>query len=95
MPVTLDLECYDVKVFDDDGALIYQGPRFYRCTAAVCGNALHTVRQINEDGGCRICGMTKFMPAVRLLPDEEFEVASGMYRMHPWEQDILRGKKAA
>jgi hypothetical protein len=91
----LDLECYDVKVWDDDGTLVYQGPRFYRCTASVCGNALHTVRQISEGGGCRVCGMTKFMPAVKLLPEEQQALMAGTYKMHPWEVAILEGKEAA
>lgn len=89
---TYDLECYEVRVWDDDGQTIYQGPRFVRCYDC---RVLHTIREINEEGGCKACGVTKFKPAFKLTPQEKIDLVGGVYKMHPWERAILEGNKAA
>ena len=62
-------ECGDVIVRNDDGQIIFSGPRFLRCGYAEC-NSLVTHGMIQEHGGC-VCGGKRVRQAVKVTPDEE------------------------
>lgn len=82
----------DIKVVDDDGTLLYEGPPFVRCEQYGC-RKLVTQGQIEKDGAC-LCGGRKLAPAMALLPQEIEDLYAGLYPLVEWEQLFLKQELA-
>lgn len=83
----INLECFDVRVRDDDGVVIYSGPRFLRCQRIDCG-ALITHGMIQELGAC-MCGSRRVRAAVNIMPEEEAALSNFTLPMLPWERECM------
>lgn len=85
-PIRWD-ECEDIKVFDDDGALIHNGPKFLRCSRQAC-NSLVTQGMILESGACW-CGNRRLVPALKLTKQEKCELKLVYYPLNRWEMALI------
>ena len=83
----INLECFDVRVRDDDGNIIYSGPRFLRCQRIDCG-ALVTHGMIQELGSC-MCGSRRMRAAVNVMPEEKTAIENMALPMLPWERECM------
>jgi len=83
----INTECFDVRVRDDDGKIIYAGPRFLRCQRIDCG-ALVTHGMIQELGSC-MCGSRRVRAAVNVMPEEESALQELRLPMLPWERECM------
>ena len=77
-------DCTDIDVFDDDGVLIYRGPKFLRCMANEC-QGIVTQGMIEEIGKCGHCGFRKTRSATKLSRDEVNDFLTGKYPLNEWE----------
>ena len=80
-------ECGDLRVRDDNGLIIYDGPRFLRCQQVECAG-LVTHGMIQQHGGCE-CGGVRIKPAVLVKPEEQAKLLDGDYPMLKWEKEAL------
>lgn len=90
--MSLNLECGEYKIWDDDGELIYHGPRFVRCFDC---QRFHTIKEVHHFGSCVNCGLHKFKPVLKVTPTDLVLLESGTLMMYPWEMAILKGQKVA
>ncbi len=81
-------DCEDIRVLDDDGSVLYAGPRWMRCTRIEC-NALVTHGQIQK-GGC-VCGQRRVTGAYRLTATEQVMLKRGHYPLLDWEHLAIHG----
>lgn len=79
-------ECGDILVRNDDGSILYRGPRFLRCPLSECGR-LVTHGQVQE-GGC-ICGGRRFRAAVKVTEVEQKQLLAGAFPLVEWEKKAL------
>lgn len=86
-------DCDDIRVLDDDGQVVYAGPRWVRCARAEC-NSLVTHGQIQQAGGC-ICGMRRVVPAWKLTSTEKAGLKRGYYPLLNWEHEAIHGSAHA
>lgn len=80
-------DCTDIKVTDDDGQVLYEGPRYLRCVYGECSSVV-THGQIAKNGGCR-CGGRKFRAAVLLTKTEQVQLMTGHYPLTDWETEYI------
>jgi hypothetical protein len=76
-------DCVDVEIHDDDGQLVYSGPKFLRCMADECGQ-LVTHGMLAEYGSCS-CGFRRVRPATVITRDEKSGLLNGKYLLNEWE----------
>lgn len=81
-------ECHDIDVRDDDGNIIYTGPKFMRCVYPEC-NSLVTQGKIDESGTC-YCGGRKMRAAVRVTEEERGEILTGKRPLNDWERILFK-----
>jgi|GEM_PF-3833780 len=74
--------CEDIKVFDDEGKLIYTGPRYMRCGRPEC---LQLVTHGQIALGSCVCGNRRLRPALMLSEQERLGLRRGAYVLCPWE----------
>jgi hypothetical protein len=79
-------ECEDLDIFDDDGVLVFSGPRYFRCSRAECCH-LVTHGMIRQ-GGCW-CGNRRLTVAMRLTKVEKEHLQQGYYPLVKWEWDAI------
>jgi len=79
--------CGDIRVFDDDEHLIYEGPTFLRCEEHGCRKMV-TNGYLTKHGACS-CGGRKFKNALVLTPDETQGLINGDYELNEWEQFFI------
>ena len=78
----------DIRVTDDDGNLIYEGPPFQRCTTYGC-RKLVTAGYAEKYGSCE-CGGRKTEVALALLPEEIEGLREGLYLLTEWEEAFVK-----
>jgi hypothetical protein len=64
-------ECDDIEIKDDTGAVVYVGPRYFRCTRVEC-HGLVTHGMLAQ-GGCW-CGNRRLTVALRLTSEEKLRL---------------------
>jgi hypothetical protein len=75
-------DCEDLEIFDDEGALIFAGPRYFRCSRAEC---CHLVTHgMVRAGGCW-CGNRRLIVAMRITKSEAEKLKQGYYPLVVWE----------
>lgn len=80
-------KCEDVRVLDDDGAVIYSGPKYLRCKRSEC-NGL-TTHAMAHQGGCW-CGNRRLGVALRLTTEERSLLKRGYYPLCAWELELIK-----
>jgi hypothetical protein len=86
------VECVDIRVIDDAGEVIYNGPRWFRCARDEC-RILVTQGMIHQ-GGCH-CGNRRLKPAYKLTEAEIHRLQMpGEYELAKWEKELIFGKEA-
>lgn len=76
-------ECADVRVIADDGEVLYNGPRYMRCTRPEC--LLLVTHGMIEQGGCW-CGNRRLAVSLRLTVVERERLKAGYYPLNFWER---------
>lgn len=79
--------CEDVMVREDDGTLLYNGPKWLRCGREECLK-LVTHGQIQQ-GGC-VCGNRRLRPALQLKPMEKVWLKMGLLPLTGWEAALVQ-----
>jgi hypothetical protein len=79
--------CGDIRIYDDDQQLIYDGPAFVRCEEYGCRKMV-TNGYLENHGACS-CGGRKFKNALMLTPDEIQGLRNGDYELNEWEQFFI------
>ena len=80
-------DCEDLRVLNDHGDVIYNGPKYFRCRQTDCHELV--THWIVEQGGC-VCGSRRLEPAYRLRPDEEERLRTGYYPLVSWEVEAIQ-----
>ena len=81
-------DCVDIEVIDDDGNIIYDGPKFIRCTyVADCGFVV--TQGYLQEHGCCYCGGRKFAPARVIKPEERERLLSDETPKTEWEAMMI------
>lgn len=83
-------ECGDIRVYSDQGEVLYSGPKFVRCEEYGC-RAIVTDGQLKAHGACE-CGMRRFRPALKLTDDEKRKFLSHSYILSEWEEKMIFGE---
>lgn len=79
----------DIEVKNDDGLVLYNGPKFLRCVYSECGRIV-THGQLEKDGeGQCACGGRKTRAAVLLTQDEKNGLMKGKYLLNEWETKMI------
>ena len=81
-------ECEDIRVLDDDGHVIYSGPRWMRCARAECGGLV--THGMIRNGGCP-CGRMRVVAAWKLSATEKAMLKRGHYPLLDWEYKAIHG----
>lgn len=81
-------DCEDITVLDDDGQVIYNGPKYLRCKRDEC-KELVTHGLIHEHGACW-CGNRRLGVALRLTQAERALVKRGFYPLCAWERELIK-----
>lgn len=84
-PIQWD-ECEDIRVTDDEGAVLYNGPRYLRCKRAEC-RCVVTHGMVIE-GGCW-CGNRRLEACATLTAAERGLLKRGYYPLVAWEQEAI------
>jgi hypothetical protein len=79
--------CGDIRVLDDKGVLIYEGPTFLRCEQYGCRKMV-THGYLEKHGKC-YCGGIRFRDAVLLTDEEQEGLRAGKYPLAAWEQAFI------
>lgn len=77
-------DCIDIRVTDDDGQVLYDGPKFLRCQYTECAE-IATQGWLEEHDGHCYCGGRKFRPALLLTTEEKRAFMNGKYSLNAWE----------
>lgn len=90
--------CGDVRVLDDSGEVIYEGPTFFRCREFTCRKMV-TNGYLEKHGKC-YCGGRQFNDALALTKEESQALREGKYPLNAWEQvfvweELRREQEAA
>ena len=80
-------QCEDIIVRDNDGDVIYNGPKYLRCSRQQC-NIIVTQAMVRS-GGCW-CGNRRLIPAIRLTAAERMQVKSGYFPLSAWEVELIQ-----
>jgi hypothetical protein len=80
----------DVRITDEDGNVLYEGPKFLRCYYNECLSIV-TQGQINLHGRCASCGGRKFRQTVLLKQNEIMDLSSGKHVLAQWEKEMIDG----
>ena len=82
-------DCVDIVVKDDDGEIIYDGPKFLRCAyPSDCGSIVTHGWLDQNDGHC-YCGGRKFRAALMLKPEEQRALMMGKHPLNEWETKMV------
>lgn len=84
-------QCEDIEIFDDEGQLIYAGPRYFRCTRPECIATDHSLitHGMVRSGGC-FCGNRRIGVALRLTKVEKERLAQWYYPLVSWEHGQIQ-----
>ncbi len=75
-------DCEDIELRDDDGEIVYSGPRYFRCSRTEC-SALVTHGMVRT-GGCW-CGNRRLIVPIRLTTEEKSLLKRWYYPLVQWE----------
>ena len=84
-------DCEDIRVLDDEGDIIYVGPKWLRCAGPGCGNLVTHGGFEQTEGKCPECGWRRVVPAGKLKPKEKTALKKGRYPLVEWEQRLING----
>ncbi len=82
-------DCTDIRIEDDSGGLIYEGPKFLRCMYSECGSIVTQGKLEESDEGVCYCGGRKFRPALLLKEDERRDLMTGKHPLNEWERVVV------
>lgn len=83
-------QCEDIQVRDDAGMVIYDGPKWLRCTREECLK-LVTHGQIAK-GSC-VCGNRRVRPALQLTTLEKAWLKLGLLPLTTWETALVNPQR--
>ena len=92
IPNTIDwTDCNeDIRALDDNGNVIYSGPKWIRCAHIDCGELLTHGMIEKHQRGC-VCNGRRVVAVRRLKPEEIEGLQSGKYPLTQWEHDLIHG----
>lgn len=82
-------DCGDIRIRDDNGSVLFEGPRFLRCTHSECGELI--THAMIQGGGCT-CGGRRVKPAVKVKDKEKTALILGEYPLLAWEWELLNAQ---
>lgn len=80
-------DCEDLVVRDDEGVVLYSGPKYLRCKRAECSELV--THGMAHAGGCW-CGNRRLGVALKLTTTEKALLKRGYYPLCAWEQALIR-----
>lgn len=79
--------CGQIKVLNDQGERVYEGPSFVRCETYGCRKMV-TNGHLEKHGAC-YCGGRKFRDAILLTEAEIEGLKEGRYELNEWERFFI------